>query len=51
MAQKKERTGPTDKKPKAKVEDLAPKKDAKGGGPRATTQGSKNLLGGTKNLN
>jgi len=59
MAQKKERTAPTDGKPKARVEDLAPKKDAKGGGPRPTTiQGSKGLqggttnpLGGTKNLN
>ncbi len=31
MAQKKEATS-TDKKPKAKVQDLSPKKDAKGGG-------------------
>ncbi len=32
MAQKKEKTETTDKKPNAKVQDLAPKKDAKGGG-------------------
>ncbi len=31
MAQKKEATASTDKKPKAKVQDLAPRKDAKGG--------------------
>ena len=58
MAQKKERSEPTDKKPKTRVEDLAPKKDAKGGvgvksasgGGKLVQGGTTNPLGGTRNL-
>ncbi len=49
MAQKKEATASTDKKPKAKVQDLAPRKDAKGGGggPRSTGDTGLKSTGGT----
>ncbi len=46
MPQKKETSRTTQKKPGVKVQDLAPKKDAKGGGGKGT-QGS-NLSGGGK---
>ncbi len=51
MAQKKEATASTDKKPKAKVQDLAPRKDAKGGGGgggRLASGGGKLASGGGK---
>ncbi|MDQ6623019.1 MAG: hypothetical protein M3Y86_05980 [Verrucomicrobiota bacterium] len=45
MSQKKENPESTEKKPEVRVQDLAPKKDAKGGGGRGLDGGQRGMDG------